>query len=145
MRALIAALVIAGAAGAASAQGDEPPGGGADVREKLPTPWAPSGAPKQAEDAVKHALGDPAGVRFRAVRAIEVASVRRSAFEAPVDGPLSFVCGEYSSQEHNGDYGGYAWFSVAIKRGHVLWTTPDDASDGPGVAYYSCKGAGLAP
>jgi len=144
MRPLMLALALASFAGAASAQVDEPLGGGDEVREKAPAPWVPSGASKEAVEAVKHSLGDPADVRFRTVRAIEVASVKRGAFDTPINGPVSFVCGQYSAQGRNGDYGPYAWFSVAIKRGQVLWATPDAASGDPGTAYYSCKGAGLA-
>jgi hypothetical protein len=139
-RVWIAALAMAAVAGTAGAQamGYSP---GRQVREALPTPSVPSGARKEAEVAIEQALGDP-DAKFRAVRANEVAAIRHKAFEAPVDGPLSLICGQVSSKD--GPDGAYGWFLVAIKRDHVLWTTLDDPTRGPGEAYYSCKGAGLA-
>lgn len=149
MRSWMLALALAGVAGVAIAQvdtqvDDEGHGGGDEVRSKIDTPWAPSGAPRQAEQALSQALGAPNGLRFQSVRAIEVAEVKHSAFESPIQGPVTFVCGEYGLLRQAGDYSPYSWFSVAIKRGKVLWTTPDAATGELGTAYYSCKGAGLA-
>jgi hypothetical protein len=136
MRALIVALAIAGAAGLAGAttvnSGDAPLSG--------LTPTAPSNAREQAEHAIKDDLGDPDNVMFREVRVMAAASVKRGAFATPIDGPVSIVCGQFSSRGRTGGDGGYAWFFVAIKRGHVLWT-----SRGPDEAYYSCENAGLTP
>jgi len=136
MRALIVALAIAGAAGAASAttvnSGDAPLSG--------LTPTPPSNAREQAEHAIKDDLGDPDNVTFRVVRVMAAASVKRGAFATPIDGPVSIVCGQFSSRGRTGGDSGYSWFFVAIKRGHVLWT-----SRGPDEAYYSCENAGLTP
>jgi hypothetical protein len=141
MRALIVALAIVIAPGVASAQGGA--GGGAglagpELRVRLQPHTVPSGAPRQAEDAVRRYFGDPDGAKFREVRASKVASVRRSAFEDRVDGPVSVVCGEFAVS----DRPRASWFFVAIKRGQVLWTAADKPA-APGEAYYSCKGAGL--
>jgi len=133
-RALIVALVMAGVAGAAGAATVS----GAEVPVPGPTPTVPSGAREQAENAIKDDLGDPDSVTFRVVRVMEAASVRQGAFAAAVDGPVSVVCGQFSSRGRTG--GGYSWFFVAIKRGRVLWT-----SRGPDEAYYSCERAGLTP
>jgi hypothetical protein len=142
MRALILALVMAAAAGAACAQAETGEANG-DVRSSL-TPTVPGNARQQAEDAIRRNLSDPSGATFRNVKAVEVASIKHSAFETPVNGPVTLVCGQYSSQDRKGDDAGYAWFLVAIKRGHILWTTSDSAFGDPGQAYYSCQGAGLA-
>jgi hypothetical protein len=136
MRALIVALAIVGAAGAASAATVS--GGETPIRS--PTPIVPSGARAQAEGAIKDDLGDPDNVTFRVVRVMEAASVRHDAFAQPVDGPVSVVCGQFSSRGRTGGDSSYSWFFVAIKRGHVLWT-----ARGPDEAYYSCAGAGLTP
>jgi len=72
-----------------------------------------------------------------------VASVKHGPFAERVDGPVSIVCGQYNPKGPVGGDGGYAWFFVAIKHGHVLWTA-DDVSAGTDEAYESCKGAGLA-
>jgi hypothetical protein len=142
MRAMIVALAIAGAAGAASAGVGTAITSG-EVPVAAPTPKAPSGVRAQAEGAIKHDLGDPATATFRAVRVAEVASVRHGAFAPPIDGPVSIVCGQYNLQGGTGGDGGYSWFFVAIKRGQVLWTA-DDVTAGTDEAFYSCKGAGLA-
>jgi len=141
MRALILALAIASTAGAAAAGGMGTAITSGDGVSQSVTPTVPAGARKQAEDAIKHDLRNPDGVTFRAVKAIEVASVRHSTLEAPIEGPVSIVCGQYSSQNPNG---GYSWFFVAIKRSHVLWTASDETSGGADEAHDSCKGAGLA-
>lgn len=140
---MIVALAIAGAAGPANAMGPGTTISGGEVRESL-TPTVPASARKQAEDAIKHDLGDPVGLAFRAVKAAEVASVRHGAFANPVEGPVSIVCGQYSPRDAKGGDSGYAWFFVAIKRGHVLWTASDQTSATPDEAHDSCKGAGLA-
>jgi len=141
MRTLMLALAAAFVAGAASAT----PGdiAGPEIRRALPPPSVPSGAREQAEDAIKHDLGDPASIRFRAVQAILVASIRHGAFAATTDGPVSVVCGQYAVRNSSGDDGAYSWFFVAIKRGQVLWTASNQSSGTPDEAYYSCKGAGL--
>jgi hypothetical protein len=143
MRALILALAIAGAAGAASAQQDTADQNG-EVRFEAPIPAAPTGVRKQAEDTVRKGLVDPDGAEFRGVGVDEVASVKRGAFGQRIPGPVSVVCGQYDSRDRSGGHGGYAWFFVAIKRGEVLWADVDKGADGPGVAYYGCKAAGLA-
>jgi hypothetical protein len=131
---------MASAAGAAGAQGVP---SGPELRLPMRTYTVPASATKQAEDAVRRDLGDPAGAKFRDVRAAEVASVRHAAFEEPVQGPVSIVCGQVGVPNAAGGYGGYSWFFVAIKRGQILWDAAD--KDGPGDAYLSCKGAGLTP
>jgi len=145
MRALILALAIAGAAGAASAGvGTAIANGQSEgVPVPAPTPKAPDGVRAQAEKAVKHDLGDPASATFRAVKVVEVASVRHGPFAERIDGPVSIVCGEYNPRGPAGGDGAYAWFFVAIKHGQVLWTA-DDVTAGSDEAYESCKGAGLA-
>jgi hypothetical protein len=140
MRALIVALAMAGAAGAASAGGMGTGITSGEVQQSI-TPTVPAGARKQAEDAIRHDLRDPAGATFRAVKAIEVASARHGAFGESIDGPISIVCGQYSSQDPKG---GYSWFFVALKRGKVLWSASDETSGAPDEAHDSCKGAGLA-
>jgi hypothetical protein len=140
MRALIAAVAIAAVPGATLAQGVPT---GPEIRHPMRTFTTPSGARKQAEGAILHELGDPADVKFREERAREVASVRRGAFQEPIAGPVSIVCGQYGLRDAAGGYAGYAWFFAAIKRGQVLWTISDKDPADPGDAYYSCKGAGL--
>jgi hypothetical protein len=142
MRALILALAIAGAAAAANAQAVKD-GQGDHVPVAIPLPTVPDGARRQAQDAIKHDLGDPASVTFRTVRAMEAASVRHGPFAERIDGPVSIVCGQYNPRVPTGGDSGYAWFFVAIKQGRVLWTA-DDVSAGTDEAFYSCKGAGLA-
>jgi hypothetical protein len=146
MRALIVALAIAGAAGAASAcaNGYVSSGQG-EVQVPLPTPIVPSGARQQAEDAIKHDLGDLDSVTFRAVRTMEAATVRHGAFAQPIDGPVAVVCGQFDSRDRTGGHSGYPWFFVAIKEGQVLWTAFDKSAGEPGEAYYSCDKAGLTP
>jgi hypothetical protein len=136
MRALIIALALVGAADAARAATVT----GGETPIQAPTPIVPSGARAQAEGAIKDDLGDPDNVTFRVVRVMEAASVRRNAFAQPIDGPVSVVCGQFSSRGRTGGDSSYSWFFVAIKRGRVLWT-----ARGPDEAYYSCEGAGLTP
>jgi len=144
MRALILALAIAGAATAANAAGPAMATGQSDaVPVPAPTPKVPDGVRKQAEDAIKQDLGNLETVAFRVVQVKEAAAVRHGPFAEAIDGPVSVVCGQYSPRDRTGRDGGYAWFFVAIKRGHVLWTA-DDVSAGSDEAFYSCKGAGLA-
>jgi hypothetical protein len=137
MRALIAALAIAAAAGSASAMGPGTGMGGDDVPHSI-TPTVPANARKVAEDAVKHDVGDD-GLKFRAVGASLVVSLRRGMFSEPIEGPLALVCGEYQKQGQTD----YSWFFVAMKHGKVLWTT-DQTSDNADDAHDSCAAAGLA-
>ena len=138
MRALIVALAIAAAAGSAAASGAGTAIWGGGVQQSI-TPTVPANARGQAEEAIKHDIGD-ADLKFRAVKASEVASVSHGALAAPVEGPVSIVCGQYEGQGQ----ADYAWFFVAIKRGHVLWATSAKTAAAPDEAYDSCKGAGLA-
>ncbi|MEJ0067045.1 MAG: hypothetical protein WDM85_17890 [Caulobacteraceae bacterium] len=117
---------------------------GPDIASVGPTRVVPSGARKQAEDAVKQGLANPDSVTFRAEKVNVIASIKHDAFSAPVDGPISLVCGQYSSRDEKGVVSDYAWFLVTIKRGHVLWTNSDEPSDSEGAAYGTCKAAGLA-
>jgi hypothetical protein len=141
MRALVVALAIAGAAGAAGAQDNGAPGG--SIRVYIPPPPVPGGARKQAEAAVRQGLAEPNSAAFRAERVTEVVSVKHG-FGPPIDGPVSVVCGQYASSDGKGGQSGYAWFFAAIKHGQVLWADVDLAGDPPGAGYYGCKGAGLA-
>jgi len=141
MRALIVALAIAGAAGAASAS--LPTVNSGEVPIPAPTPQVPDGAREQAEAAIKRDLGDPDSITFRAVRAMEAKTVRHGPFEKTIDGPASVVCGQYKWQDRAAGQSDYYWFFVAIKRGHVLWTAFDMASSEFDEAYESCKGAEL--
>jgi hypothetical protein len=144
VRALILALAIAGAAGAASAgNGDMANGQGENIPEAAPTPQVPSGARQQAEFVIKRDLGDPASVTFRAVRTMEAKTVKHGAFAQPIDGPVAVVCGQYNWQDRTGGDSRYYWFFVAIKQGHVLWSAFDLASSGFDEAYESCAAAGL--
>jgi hypothetical protein len=143
MRALILALALAGAAGAASAAAPLVDGQGENVPVAAPTFKVPDGVPQQAEAVIKRYLGDPDSTTFRAVRAMEAESVRHGDFAQPIDGPVSVVCGQYKMQDRTVGESGYYWFFVAIKQGRVLWTAFDMASSGFDEAYYSCKGAGL--
>lgn len=141
MRALVVALAIAGAAGAAGAQDNGAPSG--SIRVDIPPPGVPGGVRKQAESAVRQGLADPNSAAFRAERAVEVASVKHG-FGPAIDGPVSVVCGQYDSLDRTGGHSGYSWFFVAIKRGQVLWADVDLGGEPPGAGYYGCKGAGLA-
>jgi hypothetical protein len=144
MRALIAALAIAGAASAASAGTPGVANGQSDaVPIAAPTPQVPDGARAQAEAAIKRDIGDPDSTTFRAVRAMEAKSVRHGPFARSIDGPVSVVCGQYKFRDRAVGNSDYYWFFVAIKRGHVLWTAFDMASSGFDEAYESCEGAGL--
>jgi len=96
---------------------------------------------KQAEETIKHGLGDPDSVLFRAEGVSQAASVKHGAFGDRIAGPVSIVCGQYNA---GGQTGAYAWFFVAIKHGEVLWADVDEAAAGPGSGYYGCKNAGLA-
>jgi hypothetical protein len=140
MRALVMALAIASAAGAAHAQDNGAPGG--SIRVDHPPPPVPGGARKQAEAAVRQGLADPTSAAFRAEHVIEVESVKHG-FGPPIDGPVSVVCGQYAVSDGKGGQSGVSWFFAAIKHGQVLWTDVDLGGD-PGAGYYGCKGAGLA-
>jgi hypothetical protein len=145
MRAIFLALAIAASAGGASA-GAVPglvDGKGENVPVRIPTPSVPDGARRQTEDAIKYDLGRPDSIAFRTIMAVEAASVRRSVFVQSIDGPVAVVCGQYDSRDRAGSASG--WFFVTIKEGHILWDAIDNASDGPGEAYYSCDAAGLTP
>jgi hypothetical protein len=136
MWALILALAIGGAAGA---EENASPNG--ELRmDHRPAP-APPGTRKQAEETIKHGLGDPDSVLFRAEGVSQAASVKHGAFGDRIAGPVSIVCGQYNA---GGQTGAYAWFFVAIKHGEVLWADVDEAAAGPGSGYYGCKNAGLA-
>jgi hypothetical protein len=145
MRALIVALAIAGAAGAASAgqHGEMADGQGENVPIPAPTPQVPDGARAQAEALIKRDLGDPDSITFHAVRAMEAKTVRHGPFAPTIDGPASVVCGQYKMQDRAAGASDYYWFFVAIKQGHVLWSAFDLASSEFDEAYESCKGAGL--
>jgi hypothetical protein len=140
MRALVLALAIAVAAAAAIAQDNGAPSGA--IKVEKPPPAVPGGARKQAEAAIRQGLPDPDSTQFRAERVTEVESVGHG-FGPRIEGPVSIVCGQYSTRDAAGGYSSYAWFFVAIKHGQVLWADVDE-SDGPGNGYYGCKGAGLA-
>jgi hypothetical protein len=144
MRGFMVALAIACVAGAASAQTDDPSAhnGEVGVTEAIPQP--PGGVKRQAETIVTASLTDPAGVTFRSVSAIVSPSVKHGAFADPVAGPVSVVCGQYASGVPDGGKPAYYWFFVAIKHSKLLWADVDQPADGQGVAYYSCKNAGLA-
>ena len=142
MRALIVALTLATAAGAAGAA-NLPTVNSGDVPIPAPTPKVPDGVREQAEAVIKRDIGDPDSTTFRAVRAMEAKSVRHGPFAQTIDGPVSIVCGQYKFQDRAVGDSDYYWFFVAIKRGQVLWTAVDMASSGFDEAYESCKGAGL--
>jgi len=137
MRALIAALVIASAAGTANAAGAVTGNLGGDIPHSI-APTVPANARQQAQDAVKHDVGDD-GLKFRVVKAKEVASLRRGMFGETIEGPLALVCGQYQKPGQ----ADYSWFFVASKHGHVLWIS-DPASGTPDEAHDSCSAAGLA-
>lgn len=143
MRLCILALAIAAAAGGASAQQDASDPSGMVRFTKPPAP-PPGGVRGEAENAVRGGLSDPDSAKFRREDVAVASSVKHGAFDAPIDGPVSIVCGQYSLRSATGGYGDYSWFFVAIKHGQVLWSDVDDAANGPGPAYNGCKGAGLA-
>jgi hypothetical protein len=130
-------------AGAVWAQGSTTTSG-PDIASAGPTRVVPSGARKQAEDAIKQGLANPDSVTFRAEKVNVIASIKHDAFSAPIEGPISLVCGQYSSKDDKGVVSDYAWFLAAIKHGNILWTNLDQPSDGDGAVYETCKGAGLA-
>jgi hypothetical protein len=139
-RVLAFALVIAGAASVAHAQYfDGLIGDGA--RHASPTPPVPRGAPREAVDAVRYELSDPASAEFRDVQAKEVAQVKRGPPWEHIDGPVAIVCGQYTSQDSKG--GAYAWFFVAMKQDQALWITVDQPGEVDGEGYMSCKASGL--
>jgi hypothetical protein len=139
MWALILALAIGGAAG--TEENASPSG---EIRMDHRPPPVPPSARKQAEETIKHGLTDPDSVQFRDEGVSQAASVKRGAFGERIGGPVSIVCGQYNARGQTGGYDGYSWFFVAIKHGEVLWSEYDQASDGLGAAYNSCKNAGLA-
>ena len=139
MLGLILALAISGAA--VDRDSASPSGG---LRVDAPPPPEPGGVRKQAENTIRQGLADPDSAQFRAIGVSQATSVKRGAFGERIAGPVSVVCGQYNARGQTGGYDGYSWFFVAIKHGQVLWADVDHASDGPGVAYYGCKGAGLA-
>jgi hypothetical protein len=146
MRALLLAIAMTGVAGASAAGvGHETTTDSGDLILSAPMPPAPAGVRKQAEGAVKDGLASEGSAQydFRAEGVRVATSVKHGAFGQRVAGPVSVVCGQYNARNRTGGDSGYAWFYVAIKDGQVLWADLDEGSDS-GVAYYSCKGAGLA-
>ena len=141
MRALLLALAMIGAAGAAIAQEDASASG--DVRFSPLSRPVPSGVRKHAEAAIKAGLANPNGIAFRGEHAVVAASVKRG-FGPLVEGPVSVVCGQFAARSATGGYGDFVWFYAAIKDGQVLWTDVDGDSGSPNAAYESCKAAGLA-
>jgi len=141
MRGLMVALAIACAAGGASAQTDDPTAHNGEVGITEATPQPPGGVKRQAESIVTASLTDATGVSFRSVSAIVSPSVKHGAFAEPIAGPVSVVCGQYAA---GADKPAFSWFFVAIKHSKLLWADVDQPADGQGVAYYSCKNAGLA-
>ena len=146
MRVLMAALAISCVALAARAQQDSDWGPGGQTRFTKPPSGAPApgGVRQQAEDAVRAQLPGAAEVAFHDVATQVVTSVRHGAFEDPIRGPVSIVCGQYSAKDPEGGQPHHAWFFVPIKHSKVLWAAVDPPSQDPGDAYYSCKNAGLA-
>jgi hypothetical protein len=141
--AAVTALVLATlGVGAASAQGT-PGVAGPDIRRPIDPPPVPPGALGQAENVIRHDLGDLRTVRFLAVRAVEVASIKHGPLADRIDGPVAIVCGRYAAPTSNGGYGPYSWFFVAIKGGHILWTASNEVFTMIDEAYYSCTAAGL--
>ena len=129
MRALV--LGIAVAAAAATAFGDDAP--------------APADLHAAAEAAVKSSLIDPDSAEFRSEGDAVMNWMKNGIFGRKVEGPINLVCGQFNSKNRMGGYSGYSWFFAAFKDGKLLWTNLDDATDpGPGVAYYTCKNAGVA-
>jgi hypothetical protein len=139
MLGLILALAIGGAAG--TEENASPSG---EIRMDHRPPPVPPSARKQAEEAIRHGLSNPDSVQFRDEGVSQAASVKRGAFGERISGPVAIVCGQYNARGQTGSYEGYSWFFVAIKRGEVLWSEVDQAADGAGAAYSSCKNAGLA-
>ena len=146
MRVLMVALAISLTAVAARAQQDPDWDMGAQVRVTKPPsePAAPGNVRKEAEDAVRAQLPDPASVAFRDVATQVVTSVRRGPFEDRIPGPIAIVCGQYAAKDPEGGQPHQAWFFVPIKHGKVLWAAVDPPTPDPGDAYYSCKNTGLA-
>ena len=146
MRVFIAAMAICLMAVTARAQQDSDWGPAGQVRFTKPPSGgpAPGNARKQAEDAVRAQLPDPASVAFLDVATQVVTSVRRGAFEDRIPGPVSIVCGQYSAKDPEGGKPHQAWFFVPIKHSKILWADVDPPTQDPGSAYYSCKNAGLA-
>jgi hypothetical protein len=145
MRVLIVALAISLVAVAARAQQDNDWGPGGQTRFTKPPSSgpAPGGVRQQAEDAVKAQLPGIADLGFHDVAAQVVSSVRHGAFEDRIPGPISIVCGRYTTTDPAGGPLRQAWFFVPIKHSKVLWAAVDAVTPDPGEAYYSCKNAGL--
>ena len=139
MLAVILALAIGGAAG--TEENASPSG---EIRMDHRPPPVPPSARKQAEETIRQGVADPGSIQFRDEGVSQAASVKRGAFGERIAGPVSIVCGQYNARGQTGGYDGYSWFFVAIKHGEVLWSEYDQASDGLGAAYNSCKNAGLA-
>jgi hypothetical protein len=91
MRRFMVALAVACAAGAASAQTDDPSAHNGEVGVSEAVPLPPGGVKKQAESIVTAALTDPAGVTFRSVGAIVSPQVKHGAFADPNAGPVPVV------------------------------------------------------
>jgi hypothetical protein len=146
VRVLVVALAICCAAVAARAQQDTDWDMGGQVRMTKPPSQgpAPGGVKKLAEDAVRAQLPDPANLAFSEVGTQVVTSVRRSAFEDRIPGPLSIVCGQYAAKDPQGGQAHQGWFFVPVKHSQVLWAEVDPPELGAGNAYLSCKNAGLA-
>jgi hypothetical protein len=146
MRIVIVALAASCVAVAAWAQQDNDWGPGGQTRFTKPPSSgpAPGGVRQQAEDAVKAQLTGIADVGFHDVATQVVTSVRHGAFEDRIPGPISIVCGRYTTTDPTGGPLRQAWFFVPIKHSKVLWTAVDPVTPDPGEAYYSCKNAGLA-
>ena len=146
MRVLLLMTAICMAAVAARAQSDTDWDMGGQIRVTKPPAQgpAPGGVKKLAEDSVRAQLPDPADVAFKDVAAQVVASVRRSAFEDRIPGPLSIVCGQYAAKDTQGGQPRHGWFFVPIKHSQILWAEVDPPELGDGNAYRSCKNAGLA-
>jgi hypothetical protein len=137
MRALIVALAIAGMAAPVSAVAQSTAiTGGPGVPQSI-TPTVPADARNKAEAAIKHDVGDQA-LTFREVNAVLVVSLHRGMFEAPIEGPLALVCGQYQKAGQTD----WPWFFVAMKHGKVQWTSDQKAAD-PNEAHDSCVASGL--
>jgi hypothetical protein len=99
---------------------------------------------KEAEDAVRSQLPDPASVAFLDVATQVVTSVRRGPFEDRIAGPVAIVCGRYAAKDPEGGQPHHGWFFVPIKHSKVLWADVDPPAQAQGDAYLSCRNAGLA-